>query len=304
MPKRVTSPAVRPAGPADRRSAMPGDSRRATDPGGIIAPLNSALPPLADDPGGMLVGPGGTLVGADHVGHTDGDRPRSIGHADGDGPRIDGEGPRIDGDGPGTADRLDDDGPRAVGEGLGPIEHADGDAPHADGARLARRARRPLSRPVTWVAGGAIAALVAALVAVVAWGGVVLAGDNSVNSARTAVLAVAPHDITVLSTYDYRHLAHDNALVRRIMTAAEWRAYDKPATTVRATIIKDKATATAKVFAVGVVRATANRVTVLAAVQQTINDNLLSGPAVLPRQYEFTFVPVGGQWRVDFVEQL
>jgi hypothetical protein len=43
---------------------------------------------------------------------------------------------------------------------------------------------------------------------------------------------------------------------------------------------------------------------VLAAVQQTINDNLLSGPATLPRSYEFTFVPVGGHWRVDYVEQL
>jgi Mce-associated membrane protein len=158
-------------------------------------------------------------------------------------------------------------------------------------------------------ATGLRAGLVAVVVAALAVGGVLLVGQRdhgaAQRSGQQALAAARSAAVTVLS-YDYRHLDADfaaaSALTAQPFTAEYQRTTTKavrPVATTNAAVVK------ARVSAAGVVRATPDRVVVLAFVDQTTSSNRLQRPQVDQNRVELTMVRgSGGRWLVAGVRAM
>jgi Mce-associated membrane protein len=158
-------------------------------------------------------------------------------------------------------------------------------------------------------ATGLRAGLVAVVVAALAVGGVLLVGQRdhgaAQRSGQQALAAARSAAVTVLS-YDYRHLDADfaaaSALTAQPFTAEYQRTTTKavrPVATTNAAVVK------ARVSAAGVVRATPDRVVVLAFVDQTTSSNRLQRPQVDQNRVELTMVRgSGGDWLVAGVRAM
>jgi Mce-associated membrane protein len=158
-------------------------------------------------------------------------------------------------------------------------------------------------------ATGLRAGLVAVVVAALAVGGVLLVGQRdhgaAQRSGQQALAAARSAAVTVLS-YDYRHLDADfaaaSALTAQPFTAEYQRTTTRavrPVATTNAAVVK------ARVSAAGVVRATPDRVVVLAFVDQTTSSNRLQRPQVDQNRVELTMVRgSGGRWLVAGVRAM
>jgi Mce-associated membrane protein len=158
-------------------------------------------------------------------------------------------------------------------------------------------------------ATGLRAGLVAVVVAALAVGGVLLVGQRdhgaAQRSGQQALAAARSAAVTVLS-YDYRHLDADfaaaSALTAQPFTAEYQRTTTKavrPVATTNAAVVK------ARVSAAGVVRATPDRVVVLAFVDQTTSSNRLQRPQVDQNRVELSMVRgSGGRWLVAGVRAM
>jgi len=149
--------------------------------------------------------------------------------------------------------------------------------------------------------------LVLALAAVAALGLVavrVRAGDR-VEAARDQALAAAADDAVLLLSYDHRHLDRDFAAARAVLTGRFARDY---ATTTRRVIAptaaRYRAVVRAEVAASSVVRASADRVTVLLFVNQTTTSTRLDGPKVDLDRVRLQMARVGAKWLVRDVQAL
>lgn len=139
----------------------------------------------------------------------------------------------------------------------------------------------------------------ALLVALVAWGGVVLAEYQAVDAARSAALQVARTDLRDLATYRYQNLAQDYRLVRAESTPSFWKTFQQSGKGIRSILTNYHADAAAKVLAVGLVSATTHRAVVMGFVDQTMTDTAVTTPTVEPQRVELTLVHQGGRWLVD-----
>lgn len=153
-----------------------------------------------------------------------------------------------------------------------------------------------------WVRTGLAALLVAAL----AVGGVLVLRnrehDGRERAASEALAAARSAAVTVLS-YDYRHLDDDFAAAAAVTAQPFTGEYQRTTSTaVRPVATKNKAVVAATVSAAGVVRAAADRVVVLAYVNQTTRSSRLERPQLDQNRVELTMVRgSAGRWLVGGV---
>jgi Mce-associated membrane protein len=156
-----------------------------------------------------------------------------------------------------------------------------------------------------WTRAGLVALLVAAL----AVGAVLLAGqrehDDHAKAGQQALAAARSAAVAVLS-YDYRHLDSDFAAARAF-TAQPFTAQYQQTTTraVRPVATKNAAVVSASVSAAGVVRADRDRVVILAFVDQSTTSSRLERPQVDQNRVELTMVRRDdGRWLVSGVRAM
>lgn len=162
-----------------------------------------------------------------------------------------------------------------------------------------RRAwQRALRRPRVWAAG----VVAAAVIAVMAWGGVTLAANASLQQARTSALAAGRSDAQALITYQYQHLTADWAVVHAHATASFWRAFSQSSAGLRRTLTQYQASSSGSVLAVGLASATTSRAVVLAFVDQRVTSTASKTPTVDESRVEITLVRPAGRWLIQRVE--
>jgi Mce-associated membrane protein len=151
--------------------------------------------------------------------------------------------------------------------------------------------------------------LAAVVVAALGVSGVLLMGQRGHDADQRAgaqALAAARAAAVAVLSYDYRHLDSDFAAAKA-RTAQPFTAEYQQTTTkaVRPVATKNAAVVKASVSAAGVVRATTDRVVVLAFVDQTTSSNRLQRPQVDQNRVELTMVRgTGGDWLVAGVRAM
>jgi Mce-associated membrane protein len=156
-----------------------------------------------------------------------------------------------------------------------------------------------------WVRTGLVALLVAAL----AVGGVLLVQQRDHDARQRAAeqaLAAAQTAVVAVLSYDYRHLDEDFAAAEALTAQPFTAEYQRTtAKAVRPVAVKNAAVVKASLSAAGVVRATADRVVVLAFVNQTTSSSRLQRPQVDQNRVELTMVRHDdGRWLVAGVRAM
>jgi Mce-associated membrane protein len=156
-----------------------------------------------------------------------------------------------------------------------------------------------------WVRTGLVALLVAAL----AVGGVLLVQQRDHDARQRAAeqaLAAAQTAVVAVLSYDYRHLDADFAAAEALTAQPFTAEYQRTtAKAVRPVAVKNSAVVKASLSAAGVVRATADRVVVLAFVNQTTSSSRLQRPQVDQNRVELTMVRHDdGRWLVAGVRAM
>jgi Mce-associated membrane protein len=163
--------------------------------------------------------------------------------------------------------------------------------------------RPPRRGPSWWLVALLCAAVVLATAAL--WTGYRAAAEGRVDAAGAAAVAAARQHAPVLLSYDYRTLDRDFARAGDRVTGGF--AKDYAATTsrvVRPAAQRYKAVVRAQVQAAALVRAEADRATVLLFVDQTTTSTRLDGPKVDLNRVRMTLTRVDGRWLVSDVDAL
>jgi Mce-associated membrane protein len=161
----------------------------------------------------------------------------------------------------------------------------------------ARQARTP-SRTLLRVLVVAAVLLLAAAV----WLTVLSSRESAVQDSRTAAIANAKTRIPKLLSYQHDHLNADLAEAVSMTTGKFHADYQNILTKVVApTAAEKRIDSVAEVTSVGVVRATRDRVVVLAFLTQRTTTNG-SAPSVIGSRVEVTMLRVGDQWLVSDLE--
>jgi Mce-associated membrane protein len=156
-----------------------------------------------------------------------------------------------------------------------------------------------------WLRLGLVALLLAAL-AVAAVLGLRHRQDEARARASAQALAAARSAAVTVLSYDYRHLDADFAAAQARTAQPFTSEYQRTTSTaVRPVATANKAVVAAAVSAAGVVRATPDRVVVLAFVNQTTRSSRLERPQVDQNRVELTMVrSTGDRWLVAGVKAM
>jgi Mce-associated membrane protein len=130
------------------------------------------------------------------------------------------------------------------------------------------------------------------------------AADRAEQARSAAVAAARTHAEDVLS-YDHRTLDEDFARARRALTGpfvADYR--DTTTKVVRPSAEQYKVVVSAEVAAASVVRADADRATVLLFVDQTTTSTRLDGPKVDLNRVRVQLTRTGGEWLISDLDAL
>ena len=169
---------------------------------------------------------------------------------------------------------------------------------HDDEHEVAVRAAPPLVAPglSAWLLAG-LGVLAAGLLVATVWMWTTAdKGDDS--AARDAQVAAERAVVPVLS-YDYEHLAEDQAAAQALMTGSYRAEYDKLFTVLEENAPRTQTRVTASVVASGLVRAADDRVQVLVFVDRPTTNKLSAEPVVYKDQVTLSMQLVDGEWLVD-----
>lgn len=155
-------------------------------------------------------------------------------------------------------------------------------------------------------ARGLVSLVAAALCLPVAVGVVLLtvkaSASTSRNTARHDALGAAARIARDLLSYDYRTIDRDLARARGETTGAFARQYAATTAPLRAQAVASHAIVQARVRDAGIVSASANRVVVLAFVDQAsitrTSKAAVPTTKLIPSAVTVTLTDVGGRWRV------
>lgn len=184
-------------------------------------------------------------------------------------------------------------------EGSGSEDADPGHAEHVGGGGGRTGPATWVRRPLAWVVAVVMTAVVTALV----WGGLTLAHDNALNSARTSALQAAEFDAKALATYDYKHIHHDFGVVEQRSTASFRRSFATSSQGLVKVLVQYHASAKATVLAAGVSSVTPQRAVVILFVnQQVTNTSQAKGTTTDESRVEITLVRGGSGWLIDKVQ--
>ena len=169
---------------------------------------------------------------------------------------------------------------------------------HEDEHEDADPAPPPLvaSRLPTWLLAG-LGVLAAGLLVATVWMWTTADGGDD-SAARDAQVAAERAVVPVLS-YDYEHLAEDQAAAQALMTGSYRAEYDKLFTVLEENAPRTQTEVTASVVASGLVRADDDRVQVLVFVDRPTTNKLSAEPVVYKDQVTLSMQLVDGEWLVD-----
>jgi len=149
--------------------------------------------------------------------------------------------------------------------------------------------------------------LVAAIVAVVALAGLVLAelhiaSSTSANDNRASAVAAARAFANSLASYDYNSVDQDFQAVLDKSTGEFKQKFSSSSAAQQAKIVKFQATATGTVYDAAATDVTSDRATVLVFVDQRVTNTSLQAPAVEKDRLRLTLVRSGNDWLVSRLE--
>lgn len=184
-----------------------------------------------------------------------------------------------------------------VGETAGPT----GEAGLAAGTSpSARRVRRTVPAGLAW----GLAALGVGLAVALVFALLALGNQHQLDQARVAALSAARADAVALAAYDYRHLGHDFAVVEADSTPSYRHTYEQASGSLRSTLVRYRASASARVVSAGLVSATNARAVALVLLDQKVSNSEQSAATSERSQVEVTLVRSGGRWLIDQVTLL
>lgn len=142
-----------------------------------------------------------------------------------------------------------------------------------------------------------LAVLVAALAAVAATRA---SHRTAVDTAGADAVDAASAEVATVLSYDYRHLDDDFKRAEAQLTPRFRPKYiATTAKGVEPLAAKYKAISTAAVTSAGLITASADRVTVLVFVAQTVTNSQLSAPRLDRSRINVTMVRAGDRWLID-----
>jgi Mce-associated membrane protein len=131
-----------------------------------------------------------------------------------------------------------------------------------------------------------------------------LNSQDSLNSARTSAVAAVNSYAVDLASYNYQHLDQDFGKVLAESTPTFKQNFTQSSNALKTTLTRYKASATAKVVAVGLVSVTTSRAVATVFLNQTVANTLQKTKPTTESRVEITLLRSDGRWLIDQVSLL
>ncbi len=147
----------------------------------------------------------------------------------------------------------------------------------------------------------ALAALVVGLAVALVLLVLGVAHDARAEDARTSALSAAREAVVNFTSFDYRHLDQQFAVVQRETTGDFAQQFAAQRNTIRSRLTASKGVTRASIVDAAMEAATGTEATALVAMDQVITSSQLHQPVTSRQRVEVHLVSSGGQWLVDNV---